>query len=1295
MSTEYTFVFETVQSRTVYFGNMTRNHLIGLFVVLLPAIASGVGIGIIMSANEEVRTLLQTPAVANGFLQCFLDQSRASFPISLQAHLHTVSDVINSFIMKSGLYPISETEALLFQTEIASSIVDIVVNEPSQQEDYAQTLATLIRIIKDCYAQSTGKPTTDLAIIIETFTKLFVDVIVNVEQSSSLKISAEEQKLLQTFEQVERYGFVNGEESINGPLELALQSELEAENKATQSAFQSNVQKPTVITTSIEKPISIDTIVNLPTLPIPSDLTPSLKQSPINNKNQNTGNIVSVNSNASGSTTIKSPTDVLQTIQTDVSSKVLPAPIANDNTNSALASTINQQSPATSGRAISVVQKSTINSPSNLAVINSQNTQSSITSENVQAVPRSNFPEPPPKDLSKSRVIRSISTSNKNNSVGQGKNINGIFSDFFKKEKPIKISDSMPKVIMSTIKRLIKSGNDKIITDIIQDAIVKENFFDPQFVSQIKEQASELLLNTITSLSMATTVPTFIGQIVTKILKPEYINDFVLDLYDSVEGVADLENSDDKLKSFVKVFIDGVVKFLTPFASQDILDSKRKKRDNVEIIYQDVNYPEPDTTSEVSAVSTISKTSFANSLEPASASTFPVSSSEATSSSSVTSPGTSVAESTAAGQATVNSINTFDVEPKPQSETILPDIDNKAPLLTFEDVSNTNEAIESPDNNLPSNTNPILVTTPNIVGGNKIQPTFTNSFSSALAEALANSGISSDVNNNDSKENNELIAETGITLNDSPININSQETENTINTDKTEVTPENDLSSSISSTSENTNESKQPPAIVIEFALVFSKAVAFSEALTTAVDLTLHGPTADNTIYEIMFTTLSEKGKSDPTIESRDSSHPIASNFDGMTPLVFTNALSAAVADTLLEEGLLTAEKIPTLTSSYIEILEETLDQLEVDDDPVQNSKALVIGTERFISSQGISVLHGATELAAHFKEDFIYAWEDIINNNDSLFPDDEEESFNAEKSKTLEEVPNLKCVSDPSNSTSFSGYLINELSNSNTLRRLLALPQMTKETAKEFYISFYSAALSQGIEIPQPDGDIFLKALSANLEAKSPDFFVTIYATSLEKFLCKRGVLKQQNSRALSRQYADILNRTSSVATIDGKQDGYFDQLITATFQFLVNLLIVKPLNPVSWTSNFLSELLSSSPVSFARLIRELAPAILSPAGLRHPDATKRIYDLTQSLANDVLAPGSDGINIPALAKRLEVIYKQIHTSNPALEPFGLRLGTNLEAICALVTFINAAEIPNVTPGDASEVIQEIIKVI
>ncbi|KAG8185691.1 hypothetical protein JTE90_003230 [Oedothorax gibbosus] len=1159
---------------------MTRHNIITLFTaVVLPTLTWGVGIGLIKSANQEVRSLFQTPAATNSFLQCFVDQSRAAFPISQQPHLRTVTDVIRSFVRKRT---ITDTDALMFQTEVASSLVDVVVNEPSRPEDYAWSLDVLVRVLRDCYLRSTGKTTKDLIAVVETFTKLFVDVIVNVGKSpTSLKISEEDQRLLHTLQEVEKFG------QVNEPYGISLGSEIRAKSKTgypVSAVFQSDNRKPSGIIASIGKQSSADAIANLPLSPIPSNpILPILNASSINTANLNDVNTVSINSTKTAAAVDK---PFLQSQPGISTNSFLLQQINNGNSNSAIDPNFNHQSIMSSSATIPKTQVPTQTiGPSTLVATNPQNVQASINKGNERII-RNNFPELVKKDLSNRRVTRSIS----NFPVDQ--NLNNIFfNTSIKKSNQSDVKTNFKqKLIMSTVKKLIKSGNEQIILDLMKHVAFKENVFEPKFLNQTKEQASELLMNTITSLPMASTLPTFIGQFQSTILSPEYIDYVSRTLYDNAQGTAQLKGSDSQMTTFVKAFIDSVVNFLTPFSSKHTMDIKRKKRDTA------IDFPQDSDQQK-----------FKNKNNPPSAQ---------------------------ASSAVVSDSSDFS------------DGSSSSVIVPADNISNDSFKIDSPPQTYPT-----------------------------VSETLVSSAAFTEANSNTKVDNETMKG-----------NINSFLLEYS---SKKETSDSGE--SSIPPAPEKI-ERRQPPAVVSEFASAFSKAVAASEAITAAVGLTLHGPTADNAIYDIMFETLSEKGASDPSIGSRldNSSYPSASNFDGVTPLVLTNALSAAVADALLDEKLLTFESIPTIIASYIQILEETLDQFEVNDDPKLNSKALVIGTEKFISSRGISVLHGATELASHFKEDFIYAWEEILNNRPKNYaiPDT--------KDKETDE-PKLKCKADPSNPESFSRYLLNELSQSNSMQGLFLLPQMTNDTAAAFYQSFYSAALSLGINIPKPDSDLIWKVLSDNLDTKSPVFFATIYAVSLERFLCQKGVLKGQNSLPLSRLFAEVLNRAPSVSTSNRKPEDYFDQLINATFHFLISLLVIKPTGSLSWTSNFLSELTSTSPVTLPKLIREVAPEILSPSGLGHPDATKRIFDLTVALSQDVLSPYNPTIDVPSYAERLKVIKSQIRESNPALKPIGLRLGTFLEGISGIVTLINAAVIPalHVEVGNSSSVQREFLNVL
>ncbi|GBM09243.1 hypothetical protein AVEN_59224-1 [Araneus ventricosus] len=124
----------------------------------------------VSSAIHDAQTLLQ---IADEFLYCFMDQSSKKFPPTGQTYTDAVSGVIRSFAHQNN-DSLSKTQAIVFQTNLATSIADNVDAE-SQQNDHPQIFPMVLQLISDCFTEITGYQPSKLIRSITSFLALLLE----------------------------------------------------------------------------------------------------------------------------------------------------------------------------------------------------------------------------------------------------------------------------------------------------------------------------------------------------------------------------------------------------------------------------------------------------------------------------------------------------------------------------------------------------------------------------------------------------------------------------------------------------------------------------------------------------------------------------------------------------------------------------------------------------------------------------------------------------------------------------------------------------------------------------------------------------------------------------------------------------------------------------------------------------------------------------------------------------------------------------------------------------------------
>ncbi|KAF8777229.1 hypothetical protein HNY73_014138 [Argiope bruennichi] len=143
---------------------------IALLLIVFPIL--GAGITDVSSDVHEAQTLLQ---ISDKFLYCFGIQSSEKFPLPGQIYTETLSSVIRSFASQSD-GSLSEAEAILFQTSLATSIADNVAVAESQPNNHPPIFPVVLQLISDCFTEITGYPPSNLIRRIETFLPLLLEV---------------------------------------------------------------------------------------------------------------------------------------------------------------------------------------------------------------------------------------------------------------------------------------------------------------------------------------------------------------------------------------------------------------------------------------------------------------------------------------------------------------------------------------------------------------------------------------------------------------------------------------------------------------------------------------------------------------------------------------------------------------------------------------------------------------------------------------------------------------------------------------------------------------------------------------------------------------------------------------------------------------------------------------------------------------------------------------------------------------------------------------------------------------
>ncbi|CAL1264014.1 unnamed protein product, partial [Larinioides sclopetarius] len=465
------------------------------------------------------------------------------------------------------------------------------------------------------------------------------------------------------------------------------------------------------------------------------------------------------------------------------------------------------------------------------------------------------------------------------------------------------------------------------------------------------------------------------------------------------------------------------------------------------------------------------------------------------------------------------------------------------------------------------------------------------------------------------------------------------------------------------------------PSVTSLFSHTFSETVSLSEILADAFGRRLSGTSLSEILFSIMHDYFIKLGITDSSSYyiSNIVSELVNASYYAMTPVVITNSISNVIGRILFDENILSMKNFERLSDSYIHFLEISFRSLDSNHSIRSVIKSILESSEKFLSSQKISLAENVKIMATYFSmalnSSIEYQFNILDDVDISLWkPQDEVSmtsdfnSFDQTSYAYILELPNTRI---------FSEYILDEIFFNPHLSTLFYLPSITNSAGDTLHDNFLNYPFTDGVNNPQHVADLIrheMAKYSGSLDSLS---FAELFLKSLERFLIARHVLKPENTIVMARTFVRAMNE----AVWRNQDSGYnLNILINTTSRFLEKYLIFGVNRKESWSSMLLSELSSRPNFLLPRLIKESAPEILSASGLLSTKSSTRVKNLALVLRKDILS--SDEVDITLFIYHLIVGASQISNDYPTLKPEKTLIQALLEGIAALIAIINGAYI-------------------